>query len=227
MWLDVPFSEKDQAKAAGARWDPAAKRWYAPRPGMAGLDRWAAQPDVPSLLPGEDRTFGAGLFVDLVPTSCWFTNVRYCVTERDWERLRRMLLLRANFRCEACDCREDPEIKRWLEAHERWHYDDITTTQTLRRLIILCSGCHRTTHYGFARVKGEEQQAFDHLMGVTGMNASQASAHVAEAFAIWQRRSTRNWHLNLDMLTTAGISLAQPPEANKRRDVAARKLGTP
>lgn len=26
IWLDVPYSEKDQAKAAGARWDPDAKR---------------------------------------------------------------------------------------------------------------------------------------------------------------------------------------------------------
>jgi len=43
-----------------------------------------------ALLPGEDRSFGSGLFVDLVPSSCWFTNVRSCVDRRDWERLRRM-----------------------------------------------------------------------------------------------------------------------------------------
>jgi hypothetical protein len=225
IWLDVPFNEKDKAKAAGARWDPAAKRWYAPQPGMTALEPWAAQPDVPTLLPGEDRTFGSGLFVDLVPSSCWFTNVRSCVTKQDWERLRRMLLARANFQCEACGRQEDREIKRWLEAHERWFYDDTTTTQTLRRLIILCSDCHRTTHYGFAQIKGEEQQAFNHLMAVTGMTTREASAHIDKAFAIWQRRSVRNWRLNLDMLTTAGITLAKPPEANKRRDVAARTLG--
>ena len=39
-WLDVPFGEKDDAKAAGALWDWRAKRWYAPRPGMAELARW-------------------------------------------------------------------------------------------------------------------------------------------------------------------------------------------
>ena len=67
LWLDVPFSEKDQAKALGAWYDAAAKRWYAPRPGMAQLARWAARPPLPVLLPGEDRSFGAGLVVDLVP----------------------------------------------------------------------------------------------------------------------------------------------------------------
>lgn len=51
-WLDVPFGEKDAAKALGARWDPSARRWYDPRPVTAGLQRWAALPDVPDLLPG-------------------------------------------------------------------------------------------------------------------------------------------------------------------------------
>ena len=39
-WLDVPFAEKDEAKAAGALWDRCAKRWYAPRPGVPELERW-------------------------------------------------------------------------------------------------------------------------------------------------------------------------------------------
>lgn len=29
-YLNVPFAEKDAAKALGARWDPAQKKWYAP-----------------------------------------------------------------------------------------------------------------------------------------------------------------------------------------------------
>jgi hypothetical protein len=40
IWLDVPYAEKDEAKGQGARWDSAVRRWYAPRPGMAALDRW-------------------------------------------------------------------------------------------------------------------------------------------------------------------------------------------
>ena len=40
IWLDVAYREKDQAKAACARWDPQARRWYAPRPGIRALDRW-------------------------------------------------------------------------------------------------------------------------------------------------------------------------------------------
>ncbi len=31
IWLDVPFADKDAAKAAGAKWDGREKRWYAPK----------------------------------------------------------------------------------------------------------------------------------------------------------------------------------------------------
>ena len=179
IWLDVPFAEKDEAKAAGARWDAAAKRWYAPRPGMAALQRWAAAPEVPDLLPGEDRSLGSGLFVDLVPSTCWFTNVRSCVDARDWERLRRMVTRRAQRRCEICGAPEDRTVRRWLEAHERWVYDERSRVQTLRRLICLCTDCHTVTHFGYAQVRGLGARALAHLREVTGMTEAQAEAYKA------------------------------------------------
>lgn len=30
IYLDVPFAQKDQAKALGARWDAVRKKWYIP-----------------------------------------------------------------------------------------------------------------------------------------------------------------------------------------------------
>src|SRR5690606_27629980 len=151
IWLDVPFAEKDEAKALGARWDARRRRWYAPRAGMAGLDRWAAAPDVPDLLPGEDRSLGSGLYVDLVPSTCWFTNVRSCVSQRDWERLRRMVVGRAGRRCEVCGAAAVPAERIRLEVHERWAYDRASRVQTLKRLICLCTPCHTVTHFGLAQ----------------------------------------------------------------------------
>lgn len=224
-YLDVPYGEKDQAKAAGARWDPAARRWHDPQPERAGqprtdLARWAALPEVPELLPGEDRQLGAGLFVDLVPRSCWFTNVRTCVDQLDWERLRRMITRRAGHRCEICGRYEDCQHQRRLEAHERWIYDEPTGVQALRRLICVCSDCHLVTHYGHARVTGREGEAFTHLVEVTGMTNEQAHQHVDTAMRLWLRRSQRDWALNLSMLTKAGINLARPESPAERRAVA-------
>lgn len=53
-------------------------------------------------LPGEDRSFGQGLFVDPIPETSWYVNVRSAVAARDWYRIRQMVYRRAGHRCEAC-----------------------------------------------------------------------------------------------------------------------------
>jgi hypothetical protein len=43
-FLNVPYAEKDQARALGARWNPTRKRWYVPD-GVAlePFQKWAAE----------------------------------------------------------------------------------------------------------------------------------------------------------------------------------------
>lgn len=41
-YLTVPFSEKDEAKALGARWDKDSKMWFAPNNEPALVQRWGA-----------------------------------------------------------------------------------------------------------------------------------------------------------------------------------------
>ena len=217
----MPYSQKDEAKAAGARWDPQAKRWFAPHPGTPGLARWTP---LPELLPGEDRTFGSGLFADLIPASCWFTNVRSCIAPEDWDRVRRMVYDRAGQRCEACGGERDREAKVWLEAHERWEYDEPNRAQRLRRLVCLCTRCHEATHFGYAIVNGRDRRAAAQLMSVNRWTKKVADRHIDEAFAEWEQRNAHDWTLDLSMLTGAGVALAEPPQAEQRRDVAARTL---
>jgi DTW domain-containing protein YfiP len=43
VFLKVPFAEKDEAKALGARWDAAKKKWYVPAGTDAGpFSRWSS-----------------------------------------------------------------------------------------------------------------------------------------------------------------------------------------
>ncbi len=39
-YLNVPFAQKDAAKALGAKWDPAKKRWYAPANMDPAFAKW-------------------------------------------------------------------------------------------------------------------------------------------------------------------------------------------
>jgi hypothetical protein len=211
VWLDVPFSEKDEAKVLGARWDPEARNWYAPRPGMPGLARWERLPEV---LPGEDRNFGSDLFVDLIPETSWFRNVRSAVDPADWHRLRTMVYGRVGQRCEICGSPANKPGGTWLEAHERFSYNNATRVQALRRLICLCTHCHTATHFGLARLKGKSGQAMAHLEAVTGMTHAQAVEHIDQAFTLWQSRSAVTWTLDLSMITKAGITIREPEPAS-------------
>lgn len=221
IWLDVPFEEKDAAKAAGARWDGEARSWWVHSPSEA-TQRWLPLPEI---LPGENRSSGGGeLFVDLIPQSCWFTNVRSCVTDGDWSRLRAMVTRRAGFRCEVCGATRDVGLKRWLEVHERWAYDDATATQRLERLICLCTDCHVATHFGRAELTGRRAAALYHLMAVRRCDLAAAEAHIHEAVRVWQLRSARAWELDLSMLTAAGITPEPPPGAGDRAAIAGQTL---
>lgn len=178
------------------------------------LEKQMSDHELSKLLPGEDRSFGHGLFVDLIPRSCWFTNARTCIDARDWERVRQMVLQRADRTCEACKDSSNPR----LEVHERWKFIARTHVQTLRRLILLCARCHEATHFGRASIIGRGEEAMAHLRRVTGMTKSQATAHLERAFARWTERSDQSWELDLSMLAKAGIRVTTPT-ATKRASV--------
>jgi hypothetical protein len=180
------------------------------------------RPALPDVLPGEDRSFnpapgGAPLFVDLVPASCWFTNVRSHLAPADWDRVRRMVYGRAGNRCEACGAGADRARRIWLEAHERWDYDEHPTDEhfasfgmQVQRLVCLCTRCHETTHLGLAGLRGHHDRAFDHLCAVNGWTRATARAHVAEANELFEERSRTEWLLDINILLLAGVQVLPP-----------------
>lgn len=220
-WLDVPFGEKDLAKRCGARWDPAVRRWYAPRPGMTVLERWAALPDLPELLPGEDRSFGSAFGAEPIPSTTWFNNARSCISQQDWERVRRLVTGRAGRLCETCGRGENRPNGQFLDCHELWQYDSRARRQILRRLVCLCTACHGVIHFGRTQLVGGEEQAYAHLCDVTGMTRREAEAQVVAAFALWAQRSEIAWDVDLSILTDAGITPVRPESAADVRPPAA------
>jgi hypothetical protein len=63
MYLDVPYSEKEQVKELGARWDPEASSWYVPAEmDLEPFAHWLA------VIPSEDDPL---LEVVGLPQSCW------------------------------------------------------------------------------------------------------------------------------------------------------------
>ncbi|MGD7036843.1 DUF5710 domain-containing protein [Methylotuvimicrobium buryatense] len=56
-YLNVPYAQKDAAKALGARWDPAQKKWYVPgNKDISLFSQWQSQEAAPTL----NADLGAG-----------------------------------------------------------------------------------------------------------------------------------------------------------------------
>ena len=108
------------------------------------------------------------LTVELVPSTCWWSNVRSHVAPAVWERLRRATAAAAGNRCEICGGRGR---RHPVECHEVWDYDDTTRVQRLVRLIALCPACHEVKHLGLAAKRGRHGAALAHLARVNGWTA--------------------------------------------------------
>ena len=137
------------------------------------------------------------LTVELVPSSCWYTNVRSNVSTAVWDRLRRKVATEAGQRCEVCGGRG----RRWpVECHEVWHYDDATKVQRLERLVALCPACHQVKHAGFASKQGRLGAVIDHLAAVNGWSVEDAALYLEVVFEEWAARSRHRWTLDISAL---------------------------
>lgn len=143
------------------------------------------------------------LAIELVPSTCWFSNVRSEVTRKVWDTLRRQVYAEASNACEICggQGRRHP-----VECHEDWHYDDATKVQTLRRMLALCPACHEVKHFGLAEKRGRGQAAFNHLRKVNGWSIDEAVDHLSRGILAHRQRSLHEWTLDISFLREFGVS---------------------
>jgi hypothetical protein len=137
------------------------------------------------------------LNIELVPTTCWYSNLRSELSPGQWDVVRRRTYLEAGYKCEICGGKG----KKWpVEAHEVWEYNDCTYVQKLVRTIALCPACHGVKHIGFAAANGRYNKALRHLMKVNKWSAPIAVTYIDHAFEEHGRRSAHNWTLDISWL---------------------------
>lgn len=65
LLLDVPYEEKDQVKALGAKWNPTLKKWYVPcRADYGKFEKWIWTEDIIAIVYGH-------LYIVEGPYKCW------------------------------------------------------------------------------------------------------------------------------------------------------------
>lgn len=145
------------------------------------------------------------LTVELVPATCWYSNVRSNVFPTTWDRLQAEIFKASGHRCGICSGRGNNHP---VELHEIWQYDDHRLVQKLTGLEALCPKCHQVKHLGLAIQEGQSEQVLTWLMHVNKLTAQQALAYIQNTTKIHQIRSQFDWKLDLQALTAKfGIKL--------------------
>jgi hypothetical protein len=166
----------------------------------------------------------ATLYVDVVPSSAWYSNLRAELTEREWKACQKYAFKKAGYCCEICSGRGP----KWpVECHERWEFNEKTGVQVLKGLEALCPDCHETTHIGLAKVRGRFEQAFSHLMRVNGWTEAKARAHVQAAGEDFHRRSSMPWRLDASLLLSLPLELGEASRRVIERHAALARAGQP
>ena len=141
------------------------------------------------------------LTIELVPSTCWYTNVRSNVTTKEWDIIRKKCYANANNVCEICgDVGTKQGYKHNLECHEIWEYDEQNKIQKLIGLIALCPNCHTTKHPGLAQMKNRMHIVEKQLQKINNMSYAEVQIYLTSAFKLWEERSKYNWTLNIDCI---------------------------
>ncbi len=137
------------------------------------------------------------LTIELVPETCWCSNLRTVLDKKDWDTLRKNTYKLANYRCEICGKKG---TNRAIDCHEIWEYDDEQKIQRLKGLVALCPSCHEVKHIGYANTQNRGLIAIKHLAQINQWNIEKAHEYVKQCFEIWAWRSKFDWSLDLSYL---------------------------
>ena len=133
---------------------------------------------------------------ELVPDSCWYSNLRSILSPAQWDVVRREAYSRAGGMCMICGA----PVKR-LEAHEHWSYDEEKHIQKLENVVAICKSCHEVIHIGRTQLMGGEERACAHFMKVNGCSYAEYRKALGEANAAHRHRNqVPEWKLDLSYL---------------------------
>ena len=132
---------------------------------------------------------------ELVPDSCWYSNLRSELPKEAWDKIRKKAYARAGGKCMLCGA---PTTR--LEAHEQWEYNDEKGVQKLVNVVAVCRACHEVIHIGRTQLMGRERDASEHFMKVNGCTYAEYRKALGEANEKHRERSRREWQLDVSEL---------------------------
>jgi hypothetical protein len=144
------------------------------------------------------------LQIELVPSSCWFSNTRKNLKRSEWDRIRLKVYAKANNICEICG---GQGTNHPVDCHEVWIYDDENLVQRLGHFESVCPFCHEVKHFGLAQVLGNEERAFNRFKTINNLNQELAYKLLRTVIKQWNIRSKQSWGLDIEHLKKYGFNI--------------------
>lgn len=126
------------------------------------------------------------LAMKFVPYSIKNINLHNWLTPYQWRKLCKETYSKAGGVCEICGT----AFPR-LDCHEDWEYDDFRRIQRLKRLIAICTLCHRAIHYNNRLWWPEDalHMVNQHFQSVNGVDGHAMFIHEQAAAWIYKMRN--------------------------------------
>lgn len=191
--LIAGFYQKEIVKKEGAKWDVNNKTWY--------IEEGGINVNLYPYLPVKYRPDKMISIIDMIPETCFYSNVRDHITKDAWKAIRDNLISASGGNCVSCGDKHGYK----LEAHEIFSYKD--GVQILENIVPLCRICHLCQHPGYAGVIGETGSVINKICEVYSIKKSKAEKILADSFELWEDRSSQEWLLNLDFLKKLNIEI--------------------
>lgn len=133
---------------------------------------------------------------ELVPDSCWYSNLRSILSKKQWDFLRKEAYEKANSKCMICS-----KPSKRLEAHEQWSYNEKDAVQKLEGIIAVCHNCHSVIHIGRTGLVGDIEKAEKHYMKVNKCSYSEYVSDLGKANETHKRlNNISEWKIDLSYL---------------------------
>ncbi len=133
---------------------------------------------------------------ELVPDSCWYSNLRSILSKAQWDFLKKYAKEKSGYKCAVCGRKTTR-----LEAHEVWSYDIESATQKLEDVISVCHDCHSVIHIGRTSLVGDFERAEKHYMKVNNATYPEYRSALGEANRLHKERNkVSEWKLDLSWL---------------------------
>jgi len=163
------------------------------------------------------------LSIELVPVNCKDAASDH-LSKKEWEKVRRNELLRADFKCEICG-----QIDPKLECHETWDYNEESGNQTLTNLLMLCDSCHNVKHMWQTWIKGNSDSflfAVDHFEKINNLCYDSAILFIEYSIQLLYERKKIEWGLDISLIENYGVNLPKTVfEYSERKQI--RKIKPP